>query len=154
KRGRHQGVGDQPGSRRDRAFEPEHDLVKVVEGANRHQPHAAALGRLRVDVIEMPEGGRIFKLSEQRQAVPPCELALAVLNLRLRRGAEKRHALEDGQQSCKKASAEEDSAGQAQGKPPGEHARGASCPMSDDLTVTAARGEDDCTILYCTILYK
>ena len=88
-------VRDHTGSRGDRAFEAGDDLVEVVEGADRHQPHASALGRVRVDVIEMLEGSRIFEVAEQRQAMPPFETALSVSRLGARRGAEERQAVED-----------------------------------------------------------
>ena len=94
KRRRQQRVGEHARARRDRSLQPGDDLVEVVERAQRHQPHAAALRRARVDVVEMLEAGRIFELSEQRQAMLPVER----LFLRARGGAEKRRSksVEDG----------------------------------------------------------
>ena len=66
------------------------DLVEIVEGAERDQPHDAALRRLRVDVVEMLEACRIFELAEQRQAVPPVG-RLAVGVCADARRAEERH---------------------------------------------------------------
>ncbi len=45
--------------------------VKRVVGADRRKLHRAALRGLRVDILEILEAGRVFQLTEERQAVAP-----------------------------------------------------------------------------------
>ena len=47
-------------------------LSKVPCDAEAHEP---ALRRVRVDVVEMREAGRVFRLAEEREPVPPFRLA-------------------------------------------------------------------------------
>ena len=64
---------------RERAFDAGDHHVEIVETAERDLRCGAALRRVRVDVIEMLETGRIFQFAEFRHAVPPgrvCSLRL------------------------------------------------------------------------------
>ena len=55
----------------ERAFDSGDHHVEVVVGAERDLARRAALRRVRVDVVELLEAGRIFQVAEQRHAVPP-----------------------------------------------------------------------------------
>ena len=70
----HQRVANRTGSRSEQALEPGNYLIEVVESAERHQAYRTTFRRLRIDVVEMPEAGRIFEIAEQRQTVPPLRL--------------------------------------------------------------------------------
>ena len=66
-----QRVVQQVDALRERAFDAGDHHVEIVEGAERDLRCGAALRRLRVDVVELLEAGRIFQLAEFRHAVPP-----------------------------------------------------------------------------------
>ena len=51
--------------------------VEIVEGVLDAEAHEPALRRVRVDVVEMPEAGRVFRLAEERVRVAPFRLARA-----------------------------------------------------------------------------
>ena len=89
-----QRVGDHACAGRNRALQPRHHLIEIVEGAECVQAHAAAFGRTRIDVVEVLEAGRVFELAEQRQAVPPVPLLAGSLSART---GEKPQSIEDGQ---------------------------------------------------------
>ncbi len=75
-RRRRQRFVDQADRSGDRAFDARHDEIEVVERAKRDLPHGAALGRLRIDVVETLEALRIFDVAEQRKPMPPFEAGL------------------------------------------------------------------------------
>ncbi len=53
------------------ALDAVHHYIEVVKGADRDLAYRAALRRLRVDVFEVFETGRILHITEQRKAVAP-----------------------------------------------------------------------------------
>ena len=59
-----------PPRRRSALHAGDHD-VEIVECADGDQARDAALGRIRIDVVEALEVGGIFDLAEQRQRVAP-----------------------------------------------------------------------------------
>jgi hypothetical protein len=63
---RHEALIDQVDAGRDRAFHAADDDVEVVERSEPAEAHSATLGRLRIDVVEMFEAGRILQVTEQR----------------------------------------------------------------------------------------
>src|SRR5438094_878832 len=52
--------------------------VEIVEGAYDALAHAAALGSVRVHIIELWEPGRIFEIAELGEPVPPTWLRDAI----------------------------------------------------------------------------
>src|SRR5262245_28903252 len=80
----HQRVANRAGSRREQAPDPGYRRVEVIESADRREAYRPTFRRLRIDVVKMPEAGRIFEIAEQRQTVPP--LRLGVLRARRCRG--------------------------------------------------------------------
>ena len=50
--------------------------VEGVEGADRGVAHAAALGRVGIDVSEILEIGAVFQIAEQREAVALCDTVI------------------------------------------------------------------------------
>ena len=64
---REAGLGD--------AFHPGDEEVEIVEGVLDAEAHEPALRRVRVDVVEMPEAGRVSRLAEERVRVAPFRLA-------------------------------------------------------------------------------
>ena len=84
-RRRHQRFVDELGRpMRSMPFTPATTTIEIVERADRDLADDAALGRVRIDVVEVLEAGRIFDVAEQRQAVAPDRLG------RLRLGRVKR----------------------------------------------------------------
>ena len=77
-----EGVVDQPDTGGDRAFDAGDDDVQVVERTDGDLPCRAAFRRVGVDVIELLKTFRIFQVAEQRQAVAPFFVLIAVLRLR------------------------------------------------------------------------
>ena len=54
------------------ANKPLSPAIKVVESAERHQAYRPTFRRLRIDVVKVPEAGRIFEVAEQRQTCRHC----------------------------------------------------------------------------------
>ena len=75
-RPRHQRFVDQGGGGRERAFDAGDRDIEIIEGADRNHARDAALGRIRIDVIEALEVGRVFDVTKQRQRMPPGQLRL------------------------------------------------------------------------------
>ena len=125
-RRRHQRVANRAGSRSQQALEPGHDLVEVVERAERHQAYRPSFRRLRIDVVEMPEAGRISEVAEQRQTVPPLRIGA----LRARRCCRPWRLAKQGGDGGKGAGAKDRATGEAQVKPPGSQALSR---LSDEL---------------------
>ena len=65
----------------ERAFDSGDHHIEVVEGAERDLTRRAALRRVRVDVVELLEAGRIFQVAERRYAVPPNQACRFFLRL-------------------------------------------------------------------------
>ena len=74
-RRRHQRFVDELDGCRDRAFDAGNGDIEIVERPDQDLAGNAALGRIRIDVIEALEAGRIFDVAEQRQRVAPDRLA-------------------------------------------------------------------------------
>ncbi len=74
-RRRHQRFIDKPDGGRVRAFDAGNHSIEVIERSNQDLPRDAALGGVRIDVIEAFEIDRIFDVAEQRQRVAPERLA-------------------------------------------------------------------------------
>jgi hypothetical protein len=68
-------------------FTPPTTSLKLSKVPKCRHPHHAQLRRVGIDVVETREAGRVFELSEQRQAVPPCGPLVA----RLRGGWTHKH---------------------------------------------------------------
>jgi len=62
---------DQGGAARDRSLQALNDDVEIVEGAEFEQPDDAAFRRIRFDVVEPLEAGRIFDVPIGRYRMPP-----------------------------------------------------------------------------------
>ena len=77
-RPRHQRFVDQGGGRCERAFDAGNRDIEIVKGADRNHARDAALGRIRIDVIEALEIGGVFDVAKQRQRVPPGRLGLGM----------------------------------------------------------------------------
>jgi len=58
-------------ARAELALEAGNHQIEIIVGADREHAHRAALGRLRVDVVELLEVRWIFQVTEQRQPMPP-----------------------------------------------------------------------------------
>src|SRR5207244_2902775 len=59
----------------ERALDAGNRQIEIVERSNQDLPRDAALGGVRIDVIEAFEIDRIFDVAEQRQRVAPDRLA-------------------------------------------------------------------------------
>ena len=55
----------------ERAFDAGNHKVEIIKRPDLDLTYGAALGRLRIDVVEALEAGRVLDLAEQRQRVPP-----------------------------------------------------------------------------------
>ena len=77
-----QRVVDKPDAGGEGAFDAGDDDVQIVERADGNLPRRAAFRRGGVDVVELLEAFRIFQVAEQRQAVTPFLVWIAVLRLR------------------------------------------------------------------------
>lgn len=79
----HQRFVDQRGRAAVGALHPGDDAVETVERADGNLPRDAALRRVRIDIVEASEPGRIFHLTEQRQRmIPGCFGCCGSLSLR------------------------------------------------------------------------
>ncbi|WP_245477281.1 hypothetical protein [Bradyrhizobium guangzhouense] len=61
----HQGFVDQRRGRRERALDAGNREIEIVESAERDQARDAALGRIRIDIVEALEVGWVFDVAEQ-----------------------------------------------------------------------------------------
>ena len=116
-RGRHQRVVDAADAGRHRTFHPPNHDIEIVERPDRHLAHQAAARRLRIDVVEMLEAGRVFQFAKQRQSVPPGLRRHRGLGLRFQR-AEAFSGGEYGGCERECASFDQGTAGQAHGLAP------------------------------------
>ena len=66
-----QGLVDQADATGNRSLQAGDHLIEIVESTDFKLAHGTALGRVRIDVIEAFEAGRIFDVVEQRHRVPP-----------------------------------------------------------------------------------
>jgi hypothetical protein len=106
-------------AQRDQALEAHHHRVEIVERADAEPAHGAALGRIRVDVVEPFEVCRIFQIAEQREAVPP-----RVLGGLRRGGAHEAGQSQPAEQrggEGERAALEDEASGQGQGVAPQSH---------------------------------
>ena len=110
----HQRVANRAGSGGQQAPDPSYCLVEVVESAGRHEAYRPSFRRLLIDVVKMPEVGRIFEVAEKRQTVPPLRLGA----LRARRRCGQGRSAKHGEERGKRAGAEDRATAHAQGKPP------------------------------------
>ena len=75
---RHQPLIDPGDAVRERALQPDHHDIEIVERADRDLAHGAALRCIRIDVVEALEVGGVFDVAEQRQRMPPRRFGLRV----------------------------------------------------------------------------
>ena len=66
---------DQLNAAGERAFDAGNHKVEIIKRPDLDLTHGAALGRIRIDVVEVLEAGRVLDLAEQRQRVPPDRLS-------------------------------------------------------------------------------
>jgi hypothetical protein len=107
----HQRVANRAGGGGEQTLEAGDHLVEVVERAERCQAQRPAFRRLRIDVVEMLEAGRILGLARQRQTVSP--LHPGALRARRRGGPQDR--ARPGRYGRKRAGAKNRATGQTQG---------------------------------------
>jgi len=81
-RPRRQCLNDDRGAAGERSLQPLDHEVEVVEGAEFEQTHGAALRRIRIDVVEPLEAGRIFDIAVGRNGVPPFQPIRRCLRVR------------------------------------------------------------------------
>ena len=88
------------GSGSEQAPDPGYRPAEVAESAERHQAYRPTFRRLRIDIVKMPELGRISKVAEQRQTAPPLRLGI----LRARRGCGPKRLVKKGRrrQACRR----------------------------------------------------
>ena len=111
---RHQRFIDQRRCRRERALDAGNRHVEIVERADRDHPRDAALGRIRIDVIEAGEVGRILDVAEQREGMAPLQFAGRRLGLRRIDGGEVRRQPQRGGHRGDRAALQKMSSGNCQ----------------------------------------